>query len=98
MEALAAVGAGFAIAHPSLGLTRMSARIHHPANLPDGVWQCLLAHAFRLVDEIAQHGIAQPFWTFGGGTVLMLRYRHRFSKDVDIFVPTRSTWALCRPD
>ena len=50
------------------------------------------------MDEIAQHGIAQPFWTFGGGTVLMLRYRHRFSKDVDIFVPTRSTWALCRPD
>jgi hypothetical protein len=25
--------------------------------------------------------------TFGGGTVLMLRYRHRMSKDVDIFVP-----------
>lgn len=58
-----------------------------PAHLPDGIWQGLLSHAFRLVDEIAQHGIAQPFWTFGGGTVLMLRYRHRFSKDVDIFVP-----------
>ena len=87
MEALAAVGTGFAVAHTRLGLTRMSARIHHPANLPDGVWQGLLAHAFRLVDEMAQHGIAQPFWTFGGGTVLMLRYRHRFSKDVDIFVP-----------
>jgi hypothetical protein len=61
--------------------------IHQPANLPDGVGQGLLTHACRLVDEIAQHGIAQPFWTFGGGTVLMLRYRHRFSKDVDIFVP-----------
>ena len=51
------------------------------------MWQGLLQHAFRLVDEIALHGIYQPFWTFGGGTVLMLRYRHRFSKDVDIFVP-----------
>lgn len=51
------------------------------------MWQGLLQHAFRLVDEIALHGISQPFWTFGGGTVLMLRYRHRFSKDVDIFVP-----------
>jgi predicted nucleotidyltransferase component of viral defense system len=58
-----------------------------PANLPGGVWQSLLQHALRLVDEIHQHGITDPFWTFGGGTVLMLRYRHRHSKDIDIFVP-----------
>lgn len=31
--------------------------------------------------------MAQPFWTFGGGTVLMFRYDHRASKDIDIFVP-----------
>jgi hypothetical protein len=24
-------------------------------------------------------------WSFGGGTVLMLKYNHRFSKDIDIF-------------
>lgn len=58
-----------------------------PAVLPDGVWQDLLQHAFALVDEIAQHGIQNPFWTFGGGTVLMLRHQHRLSKDIDIFVP-----------
>lgn len=29
----------------------------------------------------------QPQWTFGGGTVLMLRFDHRFSKDIDLFVP-----------
>ena len=58
-----------------------------PAKLPDGVWQVLLQHAFSLVDEIAAHGIQDPFWTFGGGTVLMLRYGHRMSKDIDIFVP-----------
>ena len=34
-----------------------------PAVLPDGVWQDLLQHAFALVDEIAQHGIQNPFWT-----------------------------------
>ncbi len=56
-------------------------------SLPAGVWQGLLQHAFTLVDEIASHGVADPFWTFGGGTVLMLRYRHRMSKDIDIFVP-----------
>ncbi len=57
----------------------------HP--LPDGPWESLLGHALTLVDEIAEHGRANPFWTFGGGTVLMLRYGHRLSKDIDIFVP-----------
>lgn len=58
-----------------------------PASLPNGVWQVLLQHAYSLVDEIGSRGIKDPFWTFGGGTVLMLRYRHRKSKDIDIFVP-----------
>lgn len=58
-----------------------------PSTLPGGVWQVLLQHALSLVDEIAAHGIQDPFWTFGGGTVLMLRYGHRLSKDIDIFVP-----------
>ena len=48
-----------------------------PSALPEGVWQTLLAHAFTLVDEIARHGISTPFWTFGGGTVLMLRHGAR---------------------
>lgn len=58
-----------------------------PVDLPSGVWTGLLQHAFRLVDDIHCHGIQNPFWTFGGGTVLMLRYQHRMSKDIDIFVP-----------
>jgi Nucleotidyl transferase AbiEii toxin, Type IV TA system len=58
-----------------------------PRRLPSGPWKELLGHAFRLVDEIAKHGARDPFWTFGGGTVLMLRYQHRRSKDIDIFVP-----------
>lgn len=70
-----------------MGLMQMAAHPHQPVDLPDGVWRDLLQHAFNLVDEIALLGLPQPFWTFGGGTVLMLRYRHRFSKDVDIFVP-----------
>lgn len=31
--------------------------------------------------------INNPHWTFGGGTVLMLRIGHRQSKDIDLFVP-----------
>jgi predicted nucleotidyltransferase component of viral defense system len=59
-----------------------------PNPLPVGAWQSLLRHGFILIDEIAKHsGIENPTWTFGGGTVLMLRHFHRMSKDIDIFVP-----------
>lgn len=65
----------------------MASSLKTPDSLPSGVWQGLLLHAYSLIDEIVAHGIHNPFWTFGGGTVLMLRYRHRMSKDIDIFVP-----------
>ena len=56
--------------------------------LPAGAWQALFPRAWALLEEIRIHGgIAEPFWTLGGGTVLMFRYRHRMSKDIDIFVP-----------
>jgi hypothetical protein len=60
---------------------------HPPHSLPDGPWRSLLGHALTLIDEISEHGRSDLFWTFGGGTVLMLRYGHRLSKDNDIFVP-----------
>ena len=56
-------------------------------NLPLGPWQALFQQALKLIDNIHEHGIKDPQWTFGGGTVLMLRYQHRLSKDIDIFVP-----------
>jgi predicted nucleotidyltransferase component of viral defense system len=61
--------------------------INNPV-LPEGPWQSLLSHAFHLLDDMQLHsGVANPLWTLGGGTVLMLRYAHRRSKDIDIFVP-----------
>jgi hypothetical protein len=65
----------------------MSAGDQTPSDLPLGIWQDLLRHAYTLIDEITRHGISDPVWTFGGGTVLMLCHRHRLSKDIDIFVP-----------
>jgi len=57
-------------------------------NLPDGPWKLLLGLALKIIDDLEIHsGVHQPFWTFGGGTVLMLRYAHRKSKDIDIFFP-----------
>ena len=85
MEASVPLGQGSAITAKRVGL--MPASLKTPDTLPAGVWQDLLQHAYSLIDEISVHGIQNPFWTFGGGTVLMLRYRHRMSKDIDIFVP-----------
>jgi predicted nucleotidyltransferase component of viral defense system len=57
-----------------------------PQSLPSGPWEILLPQALRLIDEISAYGQSDPFFTFGGGTVLMLRHNHRMSKDIDIFV------------
>ncbi|WLI90744.1 nucleotidyl transferase AbiEii/AbiGii toxin family protein [Massilia sp. R2A-15] len=61
------------------------------------LWEGLMQKALLLVDEIAAHGREAPFWTFGGGTVLMLKYGHRFSKDVDIFVPDPQSLGFVTP-
>ncbi len=56
--------------------------------LPSGPWETLFPRALALVDDFVRYGgLQDPFWTFGGGTVLMFRYGHRLSKDIDIFVP-----------
>ena len=49
-------------------------------------WERLFEHALRLIDSVADHAPPLVDWTFGGGTVLMRRHKHRFSKDIDIFL------------
>jgi len=51
------------------------------------VWETLFQRALTIVDSVARSGHALEDWSFGGGTVLMRRHHHRFSKDVDIFIP-----------
>ncbi|SAL06836.1 hypothetical protein AWB78_08274 [Caballeronia calidae] len=69
-----------------------------PENLPSGLWEKLLPNAFVLMDEISTHGgVSNPFFTFGGGTVLMLRHNHRLSKDIDIFVPDPQSLGFITP-
>jgi len=51
-----------------------------------GVWRPLWARALVLIDHLEAHAPGVT-WTFGGGTVLMLRIAHRQSKDIDLFVP-----------
>jgi len=51
------------------------------------IWETLFRRALALIDSVAASGTVFEPWSFGGGTVLMRKYRHRFSRDVDIFVP-----------
>jgi hypothetical protein len=56
--------------------------------LPSGNWEKLLHRVPILLNDVVKYGgVSDPFWTLGGGTVLMLRYHHRLSNDIDIFVP-----------
>jgi len=51
------------------------------------VWETLFQRALELIDAANADDARLTDWSFGGGTVLMRRYQHRFSKDIDIFVP-----------
>ena len=51
-----------------------------------GAWAALFESALTLTDHLATV-LDKPVWTFGGGTVLMLRLNHRYSRDIDLFVP-----------
>lgn len=51
------------------------------------IWETLFEHALTIIDSAALAGMVIEGWSFGGGTVLMRRHHHRFSKDIDIFLP-----------
>jgi predicted nucleotidyltransferase component of viral defense system len=50
------------------------------------LWGALFQRALLLIDSARDSGATLDNWSFGGGTVLMRRHHHRFSKDIDIFV------------
>jgi predicted nucleotidyltransferase component of viral defense system len=52
-----------------------------------GEWKLLFRHALAIIDAAGESGERLDNWSFGGGTVLARRYRHRVSRDIDIFVP-----------
>lgn len=60
-------------------------------------WQGLLAVALRLLDGLERDGIRLPAWSLGGDTMLMLAFRHRLSKDVDVFLPDLQLLPMLSP-
>jgi hypothetical protein len=49
-------------------------------------WAQLFRIACDLIRQVNSHELIIDYWTFGGGTALMLQIDHRESRDVDIFL------------
>jgi hypothetical protein len=48
-------------------------------------WRTLIGPALRVIDSLRHTGYGELDFRLGGGTVLMFRFNHRISKDIDIF-------------
>lgn len=59
-------------------------------------WEPLFDKAMQVLDSLPKR-VAPPHWTFGGGTVLMRKYHHRLSRDVDIFLTDAQHLTLFSP-
>jgi|GEM_PF-1218874 len=60
-------------------------------------WKSLLRLGFAVVDEvIREHGVPFPI-QIGGGSMLLRRYGHRKSKDLDLFVTEARLVKWCSP-
>lgn len=54
--------------------------------IPDrNTWKQLIGPALRIIDSLEDAGYGKLDFRLGGGTVLMFRFDHRISKDIDIF-------------
>jgi hypothetical protein len=54
---------------------------------PDrNTWKLLLSRAITVLRMTGARAGSLPTMTLGGGTVLMFRYEHRLSKDIDLFL------------
>ena len=60
-------------------------------------WKSLLTSCFAVIDEVVrQHRVDFPI-QIGGGSMLLRRYRHRKSKDLDLFVTDARLVRWCSP-
>ena len=52
---------------------------------PDS-WKAVLSSAVAILDDLERREFRVPGLVMGGGTVLMFRYEHRLSRDIDFFM------------
>jgi hypothetical protein len=49
-------------------------------------WKQILASAVAILDDLERRDFPPPDVVMGGGTVLMFRFEHRLSRDIDFFL------------
>jgi Nucleotidyl transferase AbiEii toxin, Type IV TA system len=54
--------------------------------MDEEIWKRLLRTALAILDDLEAQGVGAPEVAMGGGTVLMIRMRHRLSRDIDLFM------------
>ena len=63
----------------------------------ENTWRKLIGPALRVVDSLEEAGYGKLDFRLGGGTVLMFRFDHRISKDIDIFTHDAQALAYLSP-
>jgi len=60
-------------------------------------WKQILASAVEIFTDLEKKGFGSPDLVMGGGTVLMFRFEHRLSKDIDFFMHDVQWLSLLSP-
>jgi predicted nucleotidyltransferase component of viral defense system len=60
-------------------------------------WKQILASAVAIFEDLEGKGFGNPDVVIGGGTVLMFRFEHRLSKDIDFFMHDVQWLSLLAP-
>jgi predicted nucleotidyltransferase component of viral defense system len=63
----------------------------------EDAWKPLLSTALGILDDLRARGFGAPDIVLGGGTVLMMRLRHRLSRDIDLFLHDAQWLSLLTP-
>ena len=61
------------------------------------LWKRILASAVAIFDDLKHKGFGNPDVVIGGGTVLMFRFEHRLSRDIDFFMHDVQWLSLLTP-
>jgi len=69
--------------------------VNAPKHSPD--WARLFRIACALIRQVNAEQSVINYWTFGGGTAMMLQIDHRESHDIDIFLPDPQFLAFLDP-
>jgi len=66
-------------------------------NVTRDSWKQILASAVAVFSDLEKKGLGSPDVVIGGGTVLMFRFEHRLSKDIDFFLHDVQWLSLLTP-